>query len=125
MSNQRFIMLVFLAAAVVVGVTLRSVIMELLPVLGLPDLTLFHVISVSTASASVLAIIALFVLLRRREAVSFVDEVITELRRVTWPGREETVNNTTVVIGVVAVLSSVLAFYDFLWAKVTGLLLFS
>jgi preprotein translocase SecE subunit len=125
MSNQRYIMLVLVAAALVVGVTLRSMIMELLPVLGWPDLTFFHVITVSTASATVLAIVSFVVLLRRREAVSFIDEVITELRRVTWPGREETVNNTTVVIGVVIALSTLLAFYDFIWAKVTGLLLFS
>jgi preprotein translocase SecE subunit len=125
MSNQRFIILFFLAAAVVAGFTIRSFAAELLPVFSVPDFLLLGILSLSALLAMLSGVVAFILLLRNQKAVTFVDEVVTELRKVFWPGREETFNNTTVVIATVVILSSTLAIYDFFWAKVTSILLYS
>lgn len=125
MSNQRFITLFFLAAAVVLALTTRSAVMEILPAFSVPDYSILNLLSLSSLSAILCGIIGFVALLRNAKAVTFVDEVVTELRKVYWPSREETMNNTTVVIATVFVLSSTLAIYDFFWAKVTSLFLYS
>ena len=45
---------------------------------------------------------------------AYVDSVLAELRKVTWPTREETRNLTIVVIGITAVIGSVLGLLDFI-----------
>ncbi|MEI7988968.1 MAG: preprotein translocase subunit SecE [Chloroflexota bacterium] len=50
-------------------------------------------------------------------------ETIGELRKVTWPTREEATYLTTVVIIVVAALSTFLALFDLLFARFFGLIL--
>jgi preprotein translocase subunit SecE len=45
-----------------------------------------------------------------------IDNIIAELRKVTWPTREETRNLTIVVIGISAVLGAVLATLDALFS---------
>ena len=44
---------------------------------------------------------------------TYVDGVLAELRKVTWPTREETRNLTIVVIGITAVIGGVLGLLDF------------
>lgn len=50
-------------------------------------------------------------------------ETIGELRKVTWPTRQEATYLTTVVIIVVAALSTFLAIFDLLFARFFGLIL--
>ncbi|MBH25384.1 MAG: preprotein translocase subunit SecE [Myxococcales bacterium] len=50
-------------------------------------------------------------------------EVAVELSKVTWPGWEETKYNTLVVIVFSAVISSILATFDFFWKWLTDLIL--
>ena len=83
------------------------------------------VLSASTAAAVVVAGASFFVLLRNVRATDFTDEVVSELRKVAWPSRDETVNNTLIVIGATVFFSILLAFYDFAWAKLTELFLYS
>ena len=49
---------------------------------------------------------------------SYVDSVIAELRKVTWPTREETRNLTIVVIGITAVIGGVLGLLDFIFSLI-------
>ena len=67
-----------------------------------------------------------FLLLNRHPAVvGFTNEAWTELRRVFWPDKEETVRSTTVVIGVTLFIAFMLGLYDYVWAEVTRLFLFT
>ncbi|MEO1269572.1 MAG: preprotein translocase subunit SecE [Myxococcota bacterium] len=50
-------------------------------------------------------------------------EVAVELSKVTWPGWEETKYNTLVVIVFSAIISSILATFDFFWKWLTDLIL--
>ena len=48
----------------------------------------------------------------------FVQEVLAEFRKVTWPSRSELVNSTTVVIAVTVVLAFFLGGVDIVLARV-------
>ena len=70
-----------------------------------------------------LGAICFIVLLKNARINLFMEEVVAEIRKVTWPGREEVVRSTIVVIGCIAVASAILGLFDVVWAKVVGLLL--
>ncbi len=44
-------------------------------------------------------------------------ETVGELRKVSWPSREEATHLTTVVVIVIAVLSSFLAIFDVIFSR--------
>ena len=125
MSNQRFIILTFVGAAIVLALTMNSASSELLAALGWPDPLLLGFLSASTLAGIVGGVLTFTILLRNLKAVSFTDEVIVEVRKVYWPKREEVVNATTVVLATSGIIGLSLAFYDFVWAKVTNLFLFT
>jgi preprotein translocase subunit SecE len=50
-------------------------------------------------------------------------ETIGELRKVTWPTRQETMNLTLVVIVVLVVMSAFLGTLDYLFFRLFGLIL--
>ncbi len=50
-------------------------------------------------------------------------ETIAELRKVSWPTRQEATYLTTVVIVVVAAMSTFLALFDIVFARFFGLIL--
>lgn len=68
--------------------------------------------------------LATLLALRRNERVNtFLNEVVMELSKVTWPLRKETVLSTGVVAVMVAVCSLILFAFDFMWGTITrGLL---
>ncbi len=59
-------------------------------------------------------------LTRARE---FVQEVVSEFRKVTWPSRQELANSTTIVIVVTLVLAMFLGGVDIVLARVVGRIL--
>jgi preprotein translocase subunit SecE len=67
--------------------------------------------------------VAVFVILRRNNKVtSFVDEVIVELEKVTWPPKKETLLSTVVVAVMVAISAALLFGFDTLWGTLVKLL---
>ena len=57
--------------------------------------------------------------------MNYTDEVIGELVKVTWPSREETTNNSMVVIVASLIFAGSLALFDYVWAQITEIFLFS
>jgi preprotein translocase subunit SecE len=60
---------------------------------------------------------------RRVGLFQFFGEVVNELRKVTWPTREETTRLTIVVIAVAASIGAALGLLDLLFAGLLDLLL--
>ena len=60
---------------------------------------------------------------RGREAWEFMREARTELRKVVWPTRKETLQTTLIVIAVVALTAVILWIFDGLLAWIVRLLL--
>jgi preprotein translocase SecE subunit len=124
-TYQRFIYLVFLSTGAVAGLTVKSASVAAFALLGRPDSLMGGLVPLSTG-ISLLVGGAIFVaLLRNTEAVIFTDESITELAKVVWPGRDETTNSTMVVIVSTLILAGSLAFFDFVWARVTETFLYT
>ena len=57
--------------------------------------------------------------------VQFTDEVIDELNKVTWPEKDETVHRLWLLIGLTLFIAAALGIYDYVWAEVTQIVLFS
>ncbi len=56
--------------------------------------------------------------------IQFMGEVVSELKKVTWPTRQETVRLTLLVIAVSTAIGIVLGLLDFLFTKLLNLILF-
>ncbi len=48
----------------------------------------------------------------------FVEEAISELRKVTWPTREQVRNLTVLVFVISAAVGVYIGFFDFVWTQV-------
>ena len=60
---------------------------------------------------------------RRAINLRFIGETVSELRRVTWPARQETTRLTVMVIAVAAVVGVFLYVVDLIFAGLIGVLL--
>jgi len=123
-ENQRPVAVVFIAGAVLLGVFVRSLVVAVMGYAVLEDPTVAGV-AASVLVGVVAGIVGFFVLLRNEKATTFTDSVVSELKRVTWPSRDETFSNTGIVVGAAIFFASLLSAYDFLWAKLTGLFLYT
>lgn len=125
MENQRAVAVLFIAAGVLGGVFVRSLAVAVMGYTAIQDKLVGGVAPVSTLVGVVAGIVTTVVLLRHERASAFSDSVVSELRRVTWPTREETFGNTGIVVGATLFFATLLSAYDFLWAKLTGLFLYT
>lgn len=64
-------------------------------------------------------------LIRNPTAMSFTDEVIEQLLRVTWPSRDETVQASVTVVFTTLFVAGILSAYDFVWKNIADTFLFS
>jgi len=123
MQHQRYVLLTFAVGAILLWVAAQSGVSSLFermawsdePILGLSE---------STLIATAIAIGGFVVCLRTERAITFVDEVMDELLKVTWPTREDTLHASTTVIGTTFFVASVISAYDFLWKKLADLFLY-
>ena len=81
--------------------------------------------NLSTAISVVAGVITIVALIRNPTAVSFTDEVVDELGKVTWPTRDETVRASTTVVVTTLFTAAVLGAYDYVWKQVADLFLFT
>lgn len=125
MSNQRYILMAFFAAAVLVGMSLHGLSAPLLANFEVSNPELFLGLNATSLAAFAVGVITFLVLNRHPLVYRFTDEVIDEFRKVSWPTREETVRNTTVVVVFTVIVASALAGYDWVWGAVTERLLFT
>lgn len=120
MRHQRWIVLAFIGAATVVaGMVLRASV-SLFTQMAWPDQRLGPV-TTTTLIAVVLGAVTFFGLLRSTRAVTFTDEVIDELSKVTWPSKDETLRATTTVVVTTLLVAGLLGAYDQLWGFLMNL----
>ena len=53
----------------------------------------------------------------------FFQETVGELRKVSWPTRQEAIRLTEIVIVVIFIMAAILGGLDYLYAKIFGLIL--
>lgn len=124
-NNQRYILLSFLAFAVALGFAARGVLGPILASQEIADPTLFGSVELTDLLGVVLGVVSFIGLLRSVSGVAFTDEVISELRKVVWPERQDTFRSTTIVIGTSLFLALALAGFDWVWGSLTSAFLFT
>jgi len=126
MNNQRYIVLAFLAFAAVLGAAVHGIAVPLVARFNLSDPEILPGVANATSVISIVLSVAIFIaLMRMPSVISYTDEVISELRKVVWPTRDETVRNATIVLGTVLILSLILGAYDYVWGAITKVFLYS
>jgi len=70
-----------------------------------------------------LAALTFLILFRHTQTNQVLDEVITELKKVTWPNRQDVTRSTIVVIVFIMIAGAFIAGFDVIWGKFFGYLL--
>ena len=125
MRHQRFVLLSFVAAAVVVGMLMQSALVSGFAQFAVPDRRIFTLINMSSGIALLSGVATFIGLIRYRTGVEFVDDVVHELSQVTWPTREETMQASTTVVYTTIFVATLLALYDYVWKKAADFFLYS
>jgi preprotein translocase subunit SecE len=125
MNNQKYILLSFLGAAVLLAASVRGLAVPFLATMEVGDPRLFGLIDASAFGGLMLGIAVFLTLNRNQVAYSFTDEVIAELRKVAWPDKQETIRSTLVVVTFTVVVAGALGLYDYIWAGITREFIFS
>lgn len=122
-GTQRYVVFAYLALGFLLFMTLDRVLGALFYAVEIPNpgvigsrFTLVSLIGL------VVAVGAAFVTYRNPRANEFSHEVVTELRKVTWPSRKETQSSTVVVIITTIIIALILGLFDFIWAELTGII---
>jgi preprotein translocase SecE subunit len=122
MDNRKLILAFYLISSMVLWLLSRSAIQYFY-------LTFYQIrrvpgIAVMREALPIVLAVACFLILIRHARVNLVlEEVVSELKKVTWPSRDEVVRSTTVVLVCITFASLVLAAFDLIWGKVIGYLL--
>jgi preprotein translocase SecE subunit len=124
MNNQRYIVITLLSLAAVVAVSIRGLSVPLLTRLDVGDPRVFG-LQATVWGALFIGLVTFVILNRHPKVVSFSDASITALREVVWPDREETIRFTNIVIVITLFIAFALGLYDYLWAEITQLFLFT
>jgi preprotein translocase SecE subunit len=122
MDNRKIIVSFYLVASMVTWFLSRSFVVwlstKVYEIRRLPGLKF------GLEAVPALAALVMFVgLLRHPKANAVLEEVIIELKKVTWPSREDVVKSTWVVLVCIFFISLILAGFDVIWGKVIGYLL--
>lgn len=122
MRHQRWIVLAFGLAALLVGVTVQAATSTGFAQFAVPDQRIGPF--TSTTYLSFLVGAGTFVyLVRNAQAVAFTGEVIDELARVTWPSKDETLRATTTVVVTTLLVAGLIGVYDFMWKNLADIFL--
>jgi preprotein translocase subunit SecE len=79
-------------------------------------------LGLGTLVALPIAAVGTIIAWRNPNVWQWANDVAQELKRVTWPGRDETKTSTIVVIVMTIIVSIFLGIFDLIWGSLTDLL---
>jgi preprotein translocase SecE subunit len=125
-ENQRAITLLNLVAALAAAILVRSAAVEVIAYSsGYQDPSIGGLVNGSTVAAAVAGAITFAVLKRHERANVFSNSAVDELRKVTWPSREDTSAQTTVVITAALGFGLIMFLYDLGYVNLIKRVLYS
>lgn len=122
MTNRRILGFSFVAAAIVAFLVLRQFTIWVIGMASLSNWAFGPFTAADVVGLTVTLGLAIG-MWRYPKVNGFLSEVVDETSKVVWPSRQETRDSTIVVIVFVFVVAAILGGFDFLWAKVTNLIL--
>lgn len=123
MKHTSYVLLTFVIGAILFGLTVQAAVVSGMAQFAIPDERMLNLLNQSTIAAIFAAVVSFFVAIRNQKVMRFIDEVISELRQVTWPTRDETVRASTTVVLTTFFTAALLAFYDVIWKNLADLVL--
>ena len=123
-SNQRYILLGFLGTAAFLGFAIRGLAVPLLARLEVVDPVIGPLLGTDLLGIAI-GVVTFLTMNRHAKVYSFTDESVTELRKVTWPTKDETTRATTIVVFTTLFVAALLGAYDYLWKNVADIFLFT
>ena len=120
MGLTRYVHLAFGMAGILLAFVL-SHLFETVARLFVDDLGSFAGFLQTTWIATAVAGGATFITWRNQRAFGWAMEVATELKKVTWPTRDETRASTIVVIVLTIIMAVFLGLFDLFWSYITDL----
>ncbi len=121
-GTQRFVLASFLGAGVLLWATLAKLFGAIAYALDIADPPLLGTFTVTSAVGLALSVGAVLFAARHQPSLTFSNEVVAEVTKVTWPSKKETKRSTVVVIVTTLVIAVMLGVFDFFWAELTGLI---
>ena len=123
-QHQKWVNLSYLALAMVVGYVFFAVATKLIGTYDLESrLGIHHIELFAQGVSVVVAGIVMFSLWKNDQANQFMNEVMVELSRVTWPTQRETYVSTMIVIIMVIISGAILGALDSLWTYLLKMVL--
>ncbi|NBX93827.1 MAG: preprotein translocase subunit SecE [Proteobacteria bacterium] len=122
MDSQKVIVGSYLAASALIWYLVRSFVQWL-------NFTFYQVRkipgfeAIREALPVVGAVLVFVILLRNRKTNEILEDVVSELRKVTWPTMEDVKKSTIVVMVCILIASGILAIFDLFFGKVVNFLL--
>jgi preprotein translocase subunit SecE len=113
-QHQKWVNLSYLALAALVGYVINALSLKIVGSYDL-EVRIRHIDLLVRGLAVLVSAILFVVLSRNKNANQFMNEVMVELSRVTWPAQKETTSATLVVIVMVIISGLVLGLLDYFW----------
>ena len=115
--NKKAVSLIYLACGAVSWLLFREIVSTVWVLAKLP-MPMGWIVSPVDILAAAIGISTFVVLVKSAKVNLFTNEVITELGKVTWPNKKETVLSTGVVSVLVGICAMILFGFDMLWGAV-------
>jgi preprotein translocase subunit SecE len=115
-QHQKWVNLSYLALAILVGYMVFATSGKLIGAYDL-EARIRHIDVILRVISVVVGILFFVILYRNEKANQFMNEVVVELSRVTWPTQKDTTSATFVVIVMVIISGMVLGFLDYCWVQ--------
>lgn len=125
MLHQRYVLLAFALAAVISVTSVKSASVAIFEYMTILDTRVLDIVEISTLLSMGVGAFVFAGLIRSRAAVTYVDEVVDELHKVTWPSRADTLKAATTVVGTTLFVATLVAAYDIVWRALAKQFLFT
>lgn len=122
-GNQRYVIFSFMAGGILLWATFAKLFAAVAWAADVPDTAILgNQFTTSTLLGLIVGVGATLFALRHAKTYSYSEEVVAELRKVTWPSRKETQTATVVVIVTTLIIAAILGLFDLVWSQLTGII---
>lgn len=122
-SNKKWILLSYTIISVLVWITFAKFFNSIFSWFNINDINILGPqFKLSTLIGLLITLGALIFCVKSPTIMTLSDEIIIELRKVSWPTKQETYYSTLVVIVTVLIMAVILGIFDAVWLKVTNLI---
>ncbi len=115
-ENKKIVRVSFAIFCLLVGYVLERSFAYIANTAGFRNIELLNIFPMSVVLAVVVAVAVYIWLLTHKRFFGFNTEVVAELKKVVWPGKNETVMSTLMVLVLVLITATLLWVFDLFWS---------